>query len=106
MTGLHLAIDRGPTDAAWNRMVSQPEKYAPFIRRLTGYFLMCGAVEDDRDFPSVGTTIELAMPGYDTLTSDEAYFVHVGAMSVVCAHNAAQAVDDLAKAWLADGAPE
>ena len=95
-----LAVDNGPTDAAWNAMAAKPERYAPLIRRLAGYFLMCGADEDDRDFPLVGTLVEQAIPGYTDLTSDEAYFVWCGAVNVVCHHDPGAALDAMATAWM------
>ncbi len=103
---IHLAIDNGPSGAAWDAMAAQPTKFAPLIRRLVGYYLMCGATEDDRDIPDVGTVVEMVMPGYVDLTKDEAYFVRAGAVQVLCQDFPASVIDDMAKAWMSEGAPE
>ncbi|MDF3216273.1 hypothetical protein EN962_13980 [Mesorhizobium sp. M7A.F.Ca.CA.001.09.2.1] len=103
---IQLAVDNGPTDTAWQAMANQPERYAPLIRRLAGYYLMCGATENDCDFPQIGTAIELAMPGYAELTPDETYFVRAGAVVVICGYHPDVEIDGMAKMWMADGAPE
>lgn len=106
MIALRLAVDNGPTDKAWSAMAAQPERYAPFIRRVAGYYLMSGWPTDTDDCPAIGTLIAMAMPGFTDLTEDEAYFVQAGAVNVVCQCSPHTDLDGYAKSWMAEGAPE
>lgn len=95
--GLKLVVDNGSTGLPWDAMASQPQHYAPLIRRQVEYYLMTGVTEDDRDFPEMGTMIAIPPPSFSDQTEDGAYFVRIGALNVFCQFNPETPLDRMDK---------